>query len=47
MAGNTTHDVVQSNAIYLSPGDKIVAYIEAGMTLDVTVSAEEYYEPSR
>lgn len=47
MAGHTTHDVVQSNSIYLSPGDKIVAYIEAGMTLDLTVSAEEYYEPSR
>ena len=47
MAANTTHDVVSGNFFTLHQKDKIVAYIETGMTLDVTISVEEYFDPAR
>ena len=47
MAGNSVHDVVSGNELALHQGDKIVAYIEAGMTLDVVISVQEYYDPAR
>ena len=47
MAANTTHSVVSGNFFTLHQKDKIVSYIESGMTLDVTVSVEEYFDPAR
>jgi len=47
MSGNTVHDVVAGNDLALHQGDKIVAFIEAGMTLDIVVSVQEYYDPAR
>ena len=47
MAGNSVHDVVSGNELALHQGDKIVAYIEAGMTLDIVISVQEYYDPAR
>ena len=47
MSGNSTHDVVSGNFFTLHQKDKIVSYIESGMTLDVTVSVEEYFDPAR
>ena len=47
MSANTVHDVVAGNDLALHQGDKIVAFIEAGMTLDIVVSVQEYYDPAR
>lgn len=47
MAGNTSHDVISGNFLTLHQKDKIVSYIESGMTLDVTISVEEYFDPAR
>ena len=47
MAGNSVHDVISGNDMSLHQGDKIVAYAEAGTTLDVTISVQEYYDPAR
>tara|TARA_R100001509_G_C4712233_1_gene163737 strand:+ start:162 stop:533 length:372 start_codon:yes stop_codon:yes gene_type:complete len=47
MSGHTAHDVVSGNELALHQGDKIVAFIEAGMTLDVVISVQEYYDPAR
>ncbi|MAW48949.1 MAG: hypothetical protein CMQ85_02450 [Gammaproteobacteria bacterium] len=47
MAANTTHNVVSGNFFTLHQKDKIVSYIESGMTLDVTISVEEYFDPAR
>ena len=47
MSGHSTHDVVSGNFLTLHQKDKIVSYIESGMTLDVTVSVEEYFDPAR
>ncbi len=47
MTANTTHNVVSGNFITLHQKDKIVSYIESGMTLDVTISIEEYFDPAR
>lgn len=47
MAGNSSHDVISGNFMTLHQKDKILAYIESGMTLDVTLSSEEYFDPAR
>ena len=47
MAGNSIKSLSEFGNLNLHEGDKIVAYIEAGMDLDVTVSVEEYYDPNR
>ena len=47
MAGNSSHDIVSGNFFTLHQKDKIVSYIESGMTLDVTISVEEYFDPAR
>ena len=47
MAANTTHSVVSGNFFTLHQKDKIVSYIESGMTLDVTISVEEFFDPAR
>jgi hypothetical protein len=47
MAGHSTHDVVSGNFFTLHQKDKLLAYIESGMTLDVTISVEEYFDPAR
>jgi len=47
MSANTTHDVVSGNFFTLHQKDKILAYIESGMILDITISVEEYFDPAR
>lgn len=47
MAGNSSYDIISGNFIALHQKDKVVAYIESGMTLDVTLSVEEYFDPAR
>ena len=47
MAGHSTHDILSGNYFTLHQKDKIVAYIETGMTLDITISVEEYFDPAR
>ena len=47
MAGSSVVDLVSSGEFLLHQKDKIVCYIESGMTLDVTVSAKEYFDPQR
>tara|TARA_R110000787_G_scaffold3130_1_gene12529 strand:- start:960 stop:1325 length:366 start_codon:yes stop_codon:yes gene_type:complete len=47
MSGHSTHDVLAGNFFTLHQKDKIVAYIESGMTLDMVVSVEEYFDPAR
>jgi len=47
MAGNSVDSLSNYGSLNLHEGDKIVAYIEAGMDLDVTISVEEYYDPNR
>ena len=47
MAANTTHSVVSGNFFTLHQKDKIVSHMESGMTLDVLISVEEYFDPAR
>ena len=47
LAGHSVHDTISGNELSLHQGDKIVAYAEAGTTLDVTISVQEYYDPAR
>jgi len=47
MGAHTATDLVSGSQLYLHQGDKILAYIETGMNLDVTISLEEYYDPLR
>ena len=47
MAGNSIKSLSEFGNLNLHEGDKIVAYIEAGMDLDVTLSVEQYYDPNR
>lgn len=47
MDANSVFDLANGNYFNLHAGDKIVAYIETGMTLDVMLSSEEYYDPAR
>ena len=47
MAGNSIKSLSEFGNLNLHEGDKIVAYIESGMDLDVTISVEEYYDPNR
>jgi len=47
MDANTVQDITGNAYFNLHQGDKIVAYIQSGMILDVTISAEEYYNPNR
>ncbi|MEK9917827.1 MAG: hypothetical protein VW496_00400 [Pelagibacteraceae bacterium] len=47
MAGNSVSGLISSGEFLLHQKDKIVCYIESGMTLDVTVSAKEYFDPLR
>ena len=47
MGAHTVNDLLNGSQLYLHQGDKILAYIEATMNLDVTVSLEEYYDPLR
>lgn len=46
IAGNDTHDVITSNRLHLHAGDKIVVF-NGGGSLGVTLSAIEYYNPTR
>ena len=46
IAGNDTHDVITSNRLHLHAGDKIVVF-NGGGSLGVTLSAVEYYNPTR
>lgn len=46
IAGGTTYDVLNSSSLYLHAGDKIACYKSAG-TLDVTLSAKQYFNPTR
>ena len=46
VAGNSVHDAITSNRLFLHAGDKIVAY-KAGGTFDVSVSGKQYYNPVR
>ena len=47
MAGNSIESLSGYGSLNLHEGDKLVAYIETGMDLDITLSAEEYYDPNR
>lgn len=47
MSGHSVASLSEFGNLNLHEGDKIVAYIETGMTLDITLSAEEYYDPNR
>ena len=47
MDGHSIIGLSSYGSLNLHEGDKIVAYIEAGMDLDITLSAEEYYDPNR
>ena len=47
MGANTAVDLVSGSQLYMHQGDKLLGYIEATMSLDVTVSLEEYYDPLR
>ena len=47
MAGNSIDSLSSYGSLNLHEGDKIVAYIETGMDLDITISVEEYYDPNR
>ena len=46
ISGNDTHDVITSNRLHLHAGDKIVVF-NGGGSLGVTLSAIEYYNPTR
>ena len=46
IAGNDTHDVIAANRLHLHAGDKIVVF-NGGGSLGVTLSAVEYYNPTR
>jgi hypothetical protein len=46
IAGNGTHDVITANRLHLHAGDKIVVF-NGGGSLGVTLSAIEYYNPTR
>ena len=47
MDGHSILSLSSQGSLNLHEGDKIVAYIETGMTLEITLSAEEYYDPNR
>ena len=47
MAGNSITSLSSFGSLSLFEGDKIVAFKEAGMDLDISLSAEEYYDPNR
>lgn len=47
MNGHSVFDLVAGNDLSLHEGDKIVGFIESGMTLDVVISIQEYYDPNR
>ena len=47
MGANTATDLVSGSQLYMHQGDKLLGYIEATMSLDVTISLEEYYDPLR
>ena len=47
MAGNSVLDLTGQTYFHLHQNDKIVVYKESGMTLDVVVSIEEFYNPLR
>lgn len=47
MDGHSVFDIVAGNDLSLHAGDKIVAFIETGMTLDIVISVQEYYDPNR
>jgi len=46
ISGNDTYDVITSNRLHLHAGDKIVVF-NGGGSLGVTLSAIEYYNPTR
>ena len=47
MAGHSLADLVNGGYFSMHSGDKIVAYGETANTMDIMVSAEEYYDPAR
>ena len=47
MTANTRDELIEGGELFLNEGDQVRAFIESGMTLDVTVSVEEYYDPNR
>jgi len=47
MSGHSVTNLVNGAFFNLHAGDKIVAYGETANTMDIMVSAEEYYDPAR
>ena len=47
MSGHSITSLSSFGSLSLFEGDKIVAFKEAGMDLDISISAEEYYDPNR
>lgn len=47
MPGHSVDNLVNGGFFNLHAGDKIVAYSETTNTMDIMVSVEEYYDPSR
>lgn len=47
MSGHSVVDLTGQTFFHLHQNDKIVIYKESGMTLDVVVSIEEFYNPLR
>ena len=47
MASNAIQQVINGNFITLHPGDKIVCFTDTVNDFDVTMSAEEYFDPTR
>tara|TARA_R110000822_G_scaffold68102_1_gene165647 strand:+ start:1663 stop:2022 length:360 start_codon:yes stop_codon:yes gene_type:complete len=46
LAGKTTYNVLETSSIFLHAGDKIAVY-KGGGTIDATLSAKQYFNPSR
>jgi hypothetical protein len=47
MSGHSVVDLTGQTFFHLHQNDKLVVYKESGMTLDVVVSIEEFYNPLR
>lgn len=47
MSGHSVTSLSSFGSLSLFEGDKIVVHKESGMDLDVSISAEEYYDPNR
>ena len=47
ISANSVINLISSGEFLLHQKDKIVCFMEAGMTLNVTVSSREYFDPVR